>query len=538
MLASMTACLSRLLQSARLLPAAGVLLLVGCDEKSGATVEMKTAPANEDWPMWGGSPSRNMVSPGKNPPVEFPNDRKVDPKGRVTTSFTKGLKWSALLGTCSYGTPVVAAGRVFVGTNNGNQHDPKYGKDDRSVLMCLDEKTGALVWQMACPKLGVGKVSDWEWIGLCSSPVVEGDRVYVLTNRCEVACLDLHGMKNGNQGLQDEVTYYSSSEQKITATDDLDADIIWRFDMREECGAFPHNVTAGNVLILGDRLYANTCNGVDWTHQNIPAPDAPGLICLDKNTGKLLGEERSGISQRLLHASWSTPAGGIIGGVTQVVYGAGDGYCYGFAATPGKDKESAGVLEELWRYDANPGRLRMDETGKRRPYNTYEGPSEVIATPVIYKGRVYTLIGQDIEHGEGAGCLSCIEATGRGDLSGKAVWTNTDIGRSISTPAIVDDVIYIADYAGVVHALDANKGTKLWTYDTKGHIYCSSPYYIDGKIYVGNEEGELHILSAGRDGGKKINVVEFPGTLSTGPVFANGTLYIMGMSRLYAFGPD
>ena len=99
----------------------------------------------------------------------------------------------------------------------------------------------------------------------------------------------------------------------------------------------------------------------------------------------------------------------------------------------------------------------------------------------------------------------------------------------------MDDVIYAADFAGIVHALDAGTGAKLWTYNTKGHIYCSSPYYIDGKICIGNEEGELHIITAGREGGKKINVVEFPGSLDTGPVYANGTLYVMTGSRLYAF---
>ena len=43
--------------------------------------------------------------------------------------------------------------------------------------MCLDEKTGELKWQLVIPKLGAGKVSDWEYIGICSSAAVEGDKV-------------------------------------------------------------------------------------------------------------------------------------------------------------------------------------------------------------------------------------------------------------------------------------------------------------------------------------------------------------------------
>jgi outer membrane protein assembly factor BamB len=514
------------------------LLASALGKKQESPAQAPTSPSvRQDWPMLGGSPSRNMASNGKNPPADFAPGKKVKGTDELDMATTKGLKWSVLLGSQSNGTPVVAGGCVFVGTNNENPRDPKYGKDDRSVLMCLDEKTGGLLWQMPCTKLSVGKVSDLEYIGLCSSPAVEGERVYVITNRCEVVCLDLRGMKNGNQGLQDEVTYYSSPDQPIIATGDLDADVIWRFDMRAECGVFPHNVSAGSVLLIGDRIYANTSNGVDWTHSNVPGPNAPALICLDKTTGKLLAEERSGISKRALHCSWSSPAASVGGQRDQIVFGGGDGFCYGFDPAFQKDAKGAGVFGELWRYDANPPHLRLDATGNRRPYNTFEGPSEIIATPVVYKDKAYILTGQDPEHGEGAGCLSCIDLSGRGDLSGKALWTSTTIGRSISTPSIVDDVIYAADYSGNVHALDALKGTKLWTYDTKGHIMCSSPTFIDGKIYIGNEEGELHIISAGRNGGKKIELIEFPGGLHTGPVYANGTLYVTTMSRLYAFGP-
>jgi hypothetical protein len=51
-------------------------------------------------------------------------------------------------------------------------------------------------------------VSDWEYIGVCSSPAIEGNRVYVVTNKCEVVCLDIEGFKNGNDGpFMDEANY-------------------------------------------------------------------------------------------------------------------------------------------------------------------------------------------------------------------------------------------------------------------------------------------------------------------------------------------
>ncbi len=497
--------------------------------------------ASADWPIWGGSNSRNMISPEKNPPVEFDPGKK-NAKGDVDPKSALNLKWAARLGSQAYGTATISNGKVILGTNNDNPFDSKYqvtnketGKtsaEDRAVVLCLDEKTGKMIWQFASPKLGTGKVSDWEYLGICSGACIDGKYLYIPTNRAEVVCLDMEGLKDGNQGFQDEVKYLSTPDNKIAGLGDTDADIIWTFDMREECGVFPHNTTSSNILIVGDRLYVTTSNGVDWTHTNVPNPGAPSLICLDKKTGKLLAEEGSGIGKRMLHCSWSSPGLADIKGKQQVIFAAGDGFLYGFENAFKKDDEGLDVINEIWRFDANPKEYRFDGD-KKRPYNTYEGPSEVIATPVIYKNRIYTNIGQDPEHGEGKGCLSCVDPSQTGDLSGKALWTYKDINRSISTPAIVDDIVYVADYSGLVHAVDANTGKKLSVYDTKGHIW-GSTLYIDGKLYIGNEEGELHIIKAGKQL-EKIAVVDFPGSVFATPVYANDTLYIMTMGQLYAF---
>lgn len=501
-----------------------------------------TTGASADWPMWGGNNTRNMVSPGKNPPVDIDPGKKKPGTEEVDLKSAKGLKWVTRLGSQAYGSVSVANGKVLLGTNNDNPFDSKYqvknkdtGKltaEDRSVVLCLDEKTGKMVWQFASPKLGTGKVSDWEYLGICSGAAVEGKYLYIPTNRAEVVCLDMEGLKDGNQGFQDEAKYLSTADNHIKATGDTDGDIIWTFDMREECGVFPHNTTSSNVLIMGDRLYVTTSNGVDWTHTNVPNPNAPSLICLDKKTGKLLAEEGSETGKRMLHCSWSSPALlADIKGKPQIVFAAGDGFCYGFDNSF-KKEDDIEIINEIWRFDANPKEYRFDGD-KKRPYNTYEGPSEVIATPVVYKNKVYINVGQDPEHGEGKGCLSCIDPTQTGDLSAKPVWRYKDINRSISTAAIVDDIVYVADYSGLVHAIDANTGEKLSVYDTKGHVW-GSTLYIDGKLYIGNEEGELHIIKAGKKL-EKIAVIDFPGPIFATPVFANDTLYIMTMSQIYAF---
>src|SRR6202165_966808 len=103
-------------------------------------------PAGGDWPMWGGTPDRNMVSTMKGLPTEWDVKTK------------KNVKWVARLGSQSYGNPTVADGKVFVGTNNESPRDPKQ-PGDRGVLMAFRESDGEVMWQQAHEKLAAGRAN-------------------------------------------------------------------------------------------------------------------------------------------------------------------------------------------------------------------------------------------------------------------------------------------------------------------------------------------------------------------------------------------
>ena len=72
--------------------------------------------------------------------------------------------------------------------------------------MCFREKDGAFLWQAVTDKLEAGKEHDWPEQGVCSSPAVEGKRLYYVTNRGELVCLDTEGFADGaNDGpVRDE----------------------------------------------------------------------------------------------------------------------------------------------------------------------------------------------------------------------------------------------------------------------------------------------------------------------------------------------
>jgi outer membrane protein assembly factor BamB len=492
-----------------------------------------------DWPFWGFDVTRNMVSSAPHAPDWFDPGKYIKGSEDIDPSTTKNIKWAAKLGSQAYGNPTVSGGKLYIGTNNEIVHDPRH-KGDRGILLCLDEATGKFVWQLVVPKLGAGKVSDWEYLGICSSPAIEGDRIYLVTNRCEVLCLDTNGMANGNDGpFMEEGKYMTpaaiagSPPPAQIEPGPTDADIIWRFDMRDEVGVFPHNITSSSVLIAGDRLYVTTSNGQDWSHLNIPSPNAPALICLDKHTGELLGEEGSGISTRLMHCNWSSPAYAKMKDKGLVIFGAGDANCYAFDPAPVPGDEGYKVLKEVWRYACNPSDRFHKPDGTPYKYPDPNGPSEVIGTPVFYNNRVYVSVGQDPEHGDGVGCLNCIDASGSGDISktGK-VWTFEKIHRTLSTASIADGLLYISDYPGHVYCLNADTGEVYWTHDTKSHIW-GSTLLADGKIFVGNEDGIVTVLAAGKEK-KVLKEIEVDSPVLSTPILANGVLYIASQTHLYA----
>ncbi|HUD46259.1 MAG TPA: PQQ-binding-like beta-propeller repeat protein [Candidatus Baltobacteraceae bacterium] len=510
-----------------------------------------------DWPRWGGpDPGRDMYSPETGLPDHFTTttNGQIDFKPGTDEADLHNVpnaKWVVKVGSQSYGNVVVAGGKVFIGTNNENPRDPQH-QGDRSILMCFDEKTGAFLWQLVVPKLASGKVNDWENLGLLSSPSVQDNRVYLVTSRCEVMCLDADGMANGNQGpFMDEAQYVAGPGNPPAKIGPRDADIIWKYDMMDELGVFPHNASNCSVLIVGDLVYACTSNGQDWTHVNIPSPNSPSLIAINKITGQLAGEDNAGIGPRIFHGEWSSPSMGVVNGRTLIFFGGGDGVCYAFDATPQKgdgspivpvvpgppinrfEDKDTDYLKKVWWYDCNPPERRVHDEAHKYP--APDGPSEVNATPVFWNNRVYVAVGQDPEHGEGVGILNCIDATQTGDITKSAkIWSYDKIHRSLSTVSITPDgLMFIGDFSGFVHCLDAMTGKVYWVHDMKAHMW-GSTMVADGKVYCGDEDGDLVVFAASKEE-KVLSQTNLGAPIYSTPVVANGVLYVHSNTHLFAF---
>ena len=518
-----------------------------------------SSPAAE-WNQWGGSPIRNNTPDAKRLPTDWAAGDFDPDTGAWKPETSKNVAWVAALGSQTYGNPVVAGGRVYVGTNNGKGWLKRYPPAiDLGCLLAFSAKDGSFLWQDSSEKLPTGRVHDWPLQGICCAPLVEGDRLGYVTSRGEVKCLDTEGFRDGeNDG--------PFAAEKAQAEDE--ADVVWVLDMMKTLGVSQHNMCSCSVTSAGDLLFVNTSNGVDEGHINLPNSEAPSFLCLDKRDGKVLWADNSP-GANVLHGQWSSPAYAELGGVPQVLFGGGDGWLYSFDA-----RGENGKAKLLWKFDCNPKESKYTLGGRA-------DRNHIIGTPVIHDGLVYIAVGEDPEHGEGVGHLWCIDPTKRGDVSSElavsladptkplphrrnqavikeqgevarpnpnsaAVWHYPGLDadgngklafeetmhRTCGTVAIKDGLLFVADFSGLFHCLDAKTGKPHWTHDMLAASW-GSPLVADGKVYIGDEDGDICIF----DLGEKMKLrgeINMGNSVYSTPIAVGDTLYIANKSHLFA----
>lgn len=463
--------------------------------------------ATGDWPMLGGSPGRNLVSTtAKDLPTEW----------SVEEGKTKNVRWSQAIGNRGYGSPVIAGGRVFVSTNNKQPRDPNV-KGAKAVVMCFDEKTGKFLWQaaheMAPPPVDQQARED----GMCSTPAVESDRLYFVTPGAVVVCADVK-----------------------------DGKTVWSYDLMKEQKVFPCIINSCSPVVAGDLVFVVTGNGINDAG-DVVAPKAPSFAAFDKKTGKLKWQSNLPGAD-ILHGQWGSPAYAEAGGRKQVIFPGGDNYLYSFEAESGK---------LLWKFHCYPGTAPAKENERQKR-------NYLITTPAVHGDRVHVALGHAPETGFGSrvGHLWCIDITKTGDVSpapgnldpkalanrnsalvwhyGGEISPRPKLGRSVyfgptlSTPAIHDGLLYMAEEPGYLHCLDAKTGKRLWEHDFKCAVW-GSPLWTDGKVYIGTEDGMVEIFAHGRQK-KLLGTMDMLEPMHGTPAVANNVLYFTTKTRVFAIG--
>jgi outer membrane protein assembly factor BamB len=473
------------------------------------------APSGKsDSSLFGGTPQRNMVNTiDKNTPTTW----------NVEEGKQKNIKWIAELGNHAYGGPVIADGKIYVGTTNSKPRDPKV-KGPKAVLMAFQESDGKFLWQIAhdipSPQItSMDALSE----GLCSTPVVDGKLLYYMAPGCEVICADTTGK------------------------------IVWSYDLNMQLKVFPFHLGNCSPLVVGDLVMVITGNGRDDAGE-LRSPKAPSFVALNKTTGKLAWQSDLP-GTKIIAGQFSNPTLATVNGKQQVIFAGGDCVLYALEPTTGN---------LIWKCDCLPQRLQPGARGS---------DNYIVATPVVVGDRLYVGLGFAPDTGAStpASYVLCLDITKKGDVSFKSynakdavnkdsalVWAygglidpppakgrRARFGATISTACVHDGLAFIPEESGYLHCLDAKTGQRYWDFDFKTTVW-SSAYYVDGKVYVGTNDGDVFIFAHDKERKSYVKgTLQAPGkgdsaaasmdeAIDSTPVVANGVLYIATKSKLYA----
>ena len=282
-----------------------------------AVVLLATArTASCDWPQWGGTSLRNDA-PAEHLPVQWQLGEFEKGNGRWRGSSDKQIRWVARLGSECYGSPVIAAGKIYCGTNNGAGYLPRYPAKPtwaacwRSLLT-----TAAFSASFPAKSSPAAGPVDWPQQGICCAPLVEGNRLWTVTNRGE--CFAWMPIRSVAE---------SPGEPKI----------VWALDMPRQLGIVQHYMCSCSVAAAGELLLVCTSNGVDEAQDF--RPGGSELRGPEQQTGEVVWSDASP-GENILEGQWASPASAVLGGVPQAIFGGGDGWLYSFLAQPTSDRKA------------------------------------------------------------------------------------------------------------------------------------------------------------------------------------------------------
>jgi outer membrane protein assembly factor BamB len=246
---------------------------------------------------------------------------------------------------------------------------------------------------------------------------------------------------------------------------------------------------------------------IQWGHSSSPVlhgdllillsdhASASYLLALDKHTGK----ERWRADRGKGRSSYSTPL---------VIEG------------PSGTELIVNSSERIDAYDARTGGL-LWYAGEA---NRFPIPSPVFDGGVIYASRGYR-----------SGPYMAIRPGGKGDVSAThTVWRVATGAPYVSSLLYYDGVVYMANDVGVLTAVDAKTGDRLWQERVDG-VFSASPVAGGGHVYFVSENGDTVIVKAGRP--PQVAGRNALGERSVAsPAVAHGQLFIRTDNHLFCIG--
>ncbi len=113
-------------------------------------------------------------------------------------------------------------------------------------------------------------------------------------------------------------------------------------------------------------------------------------------------------------------------------------------------------------------------------------------------------------------------------------WSYKGQVPNMSTPVIVDGLIYFTSDRGIMTCVDAASGEKLWQ-SRLGRGFSSSPVFADGKLYVGDQEGTMFVIQPDATELSLLATNQLDSQIMASPAAIKDSLYVRTAKSLYHF---
>jgi len=371
------------------------------------------------------------------------------------------------------GTPVIANGRVFAMAYSGE------GPDLQERIICLDEKSGELLWER-------------KWNDFLT------DIIY-----------DRYAIASPTIDPQTGNVYFLSSAAILTACT-RDGELLWQIPMASEYGrlSFPNGRT-GSPVIDGDLVICHLITS-SWGSQG-PARDR--FFAFEKETGVNVWSCTPGTGPK--DSSFSMPVIAEANGRRVLYAGTGCGHVVCIDVRTG---------ETLWRFRMAVGGVNSAVVLHGQDLIAIHGKENIDSSTL---GRMVCLpTGSEPEAGKpGPRILGHADEKWR-----------TEAVAFTSSPVLVGDRVYQTVATGELLCIDANTGEHVWSLKLAADQIHASPIFADGKLYVPMTNGSFHIVKIDGEEPEVLDTVQLEGSCLGAPAIANGRIYVHTTEKLYCFG--
>jgi outer membrane protein assembly factor BamB len=151
-----------------------------------------------------------------------------------------------------------------------------------------------------------------------------------------------------------------------------------------------------------------------------------------------------------------------------------------------------------------------------------------VPSPVFHQGIIYA------SRGYRSGPYMALKPGGRGDVNSQLLWRVPTGAPYVSSLLYYEGVVYMANDVGVLTAVDAASGERIWQERVDG-VFSASPVAGGGHVYFLSEGGETIVVKAGRT--PQIVARNALGERAVAsPAISNGQLFVRTDGAVFAIG--